>query len=95
MQPLISTTSRLYACRLIREIRDRWQRGHGVYYCGSDRPTNPRLNSVRYNVKRHCIIAESNAGQLLILPAEWDYCFVDNATGSEVFASRRTTSQDA
>ena len=88
---LISTESKLYAGRLIREVRDCWQRGHGVYYFGI-RPSgvaNPRISSLRYNAKRHCIIAETNQGQLFILPAEWASCFVDNATGKEIYASRR------
>jgi hypothetical protein len=86
---LISTQSRTYAGRLIREIKDRWQAGHGVYYCGSDRPFNPRVSSLRYNAKRHCIIAQTTCGQLFVLPAEWDSCFVDNASGNEIAASRR------
>lgn len=89
---LISTESRLYAGRLIREINDRWMAGHGVYYTNNHRLAqldNPRINSVRYNIKRHCIIAQTNRGQFFILPAEWENCFVDNATGREIYASRR------
>jgi hypothetical protein len=92
MKNFISTDSKLYAGRLIREIRDRWQAGHGVYYCPPQRPSelaNPRINSVRFNTKRHCIIAESNVGQFLIYPANWN-CFVDNASGKEIYASRQS-----
>jgi hypothetical protein len=86
---LISTSSRTYAGRLIKEIKDVWMSGAGVYYdrTGHQFPSNPRVSAIRYSKKSHTIICQSNLGQFSVLPSEWDESFCDGY-GRNIHASR-------
>jgi hypothetical protein len=87
MQDLISTDCPLYGKRLVREIRDTLNRGHGVYFNSMILPSNPRIFRASFSTKTGSIICWTSIGRQSYASGFWDR-FSDGATGKDIYAGR-------
>jgi hypothetical protein len=84
---LIETTSALYGKRLVREIRNTLNRGHGVYFESAILPFNPRIFQASFSTKTGAIVCETSAGRQSYASGFWEQ-FTDGASGHQIYASR-------
>lgn len=88
MQALISTTSDLYAKRLVKAIHAASE--HGVYLDAqiSETKSNPRVRAVRWSGYLSRIVCDTNQGSFLISGDHWAIAFSDGY-GRQIVATRR------